>query len=464
MKKPIAALIFFTIISSLSTTFGQAFTNNSKEHYDKIADEIIRSALTEAKGYEWLKELCEIGPRLSGSENSLKAIYWAKEKMESLGFDSVWLQPVMVPHWERGGVENAEIVKSKSFDGKSLNITALGGSIGTSGDGITGHILEVKSFEELHSYGEKAKGKIIFFNRSFDNGLANTFAGYGGVVGQRVQGAVEAAKAGGIGAIVRSVTSKYDNVPHTGVMQYVESVNKVPSVSIGLIDADFLSRAVKNEPQIEVNIKLDCKTFTDAKSFNVIGEIRGSEFPDEVIVVGGHYDSWDKGCGAHDDGAPCLQTMEVLDLFKRLNIQPKRTIRCVFFINEENGTRGAETYGEYAMNSTEIHLAAIESDRGVFTPRGFTADTDSLTLSKLQGWIPVLKKSLIDWIEKGGSGVDVSRIKNAKGLFGFYPDNQRYMDLHHSDNDIFETVHPREMEMGSAAIAIFTYLLSEEGL
>jgi hypothetical protein len=208
---------------------------------------------------------------------------------------------------------------------------------------------------------------------------------------------------------------------------------------------------------------MDCVNLPEAQSYNVIGELTGSTKPDEIIVLGGHFDSWDKGCGAHDDGAPCLQTMEVPYLLKKLGIRPQRTIRCVLFINEENGSRGGIAYGQYADTAKEIHVAAIESDRGAFTPRGFFVNADSVSLAKMQSWLPVLNKALIDWIKPGGSGVDVSYIKKAHMLAGYVPDSQRYMDVHHSDNDTFETVSPREMELGTAAMAIFAYLISEEG-
>ena len=295
-------------------------------------------------------------------------------------------------------------------------------------------------------------------------GLINTFAGYGGAVDQRSRGAIEAAKYGAIGLIIRSVTTRHDNVPHTGVMHYVDSLPKIPSVAAGYIDADFLSDALKNDPHLKITIKLNCKTLPEERSYNLIGEITGSEFPNEVIVVGGHFDSWDQGTGAHDDGAGCVQSMEVVYLLKKLNIQPKRTIRCVLFINEENGSRGGIEYGAYSDSSSEKHIAAIESDRGGFTPVGFDIDSDSLTLVKIQSWIPVLKKASIEWVEKGGSGVDVSHIKNANALIGYVPDDQRYFDFHHSANDVYEAVNPRELELGSAAITILAYLLSEEGL
>lgn len=458
------ALIFILIFSLNSILSAQSTNQKIFEKYNNIADLFIKYSLLEQKGYEWLKELCKIGPRLSGSDNSLKAIYWAKNKMEKLGFDSVWLQPVMVPKWVRNNIESAIISHSKKYKGRKLNIASFGGSIATPPNGITAEIVEVKSLDQLKIFGDKIKGKIVFFNRSFDNSLVSTFEAYGKAVDQRTQGAIEAARYGAVASIVRSVTSQKDNVPHTGVMYYDPIITKIPHAAIGTLDADFLSSAIKEEPDLSINIEMNCENFPDVESFNVIGELRGNEFPDETIVVGGHYDSWDKGCGAHDDGAPCLQTMEILDLFNRLGLKPKRTIRCVLFINEENGLRGAIEYGKYADTAKVKHIAAIEADRGAFTPRGFNITSDSTTVKKLQEWLPILNKAHIDWIRSGGSGGDIAQIKNAKAWFGFVPDDQRYMDLHHSDNDTFESVHPREMQLGTAAMAILTYLLSEEGL
>ncbi len=456
------SIILFIFV--LSTSLFAQLSKDKLDNYNLTADKIIRSTLTERKAYDWLKELCAIGPRPSGSEQSLKAIYWAKEKMETCGFDKVWLQPVMVPHWERGSVEEAMIINGKN-KGKELSVASLGGSIQTPEGGVIACVVEVKNFDELQSLGDLVKGKIVLFNRPLDAGIVNTFAGYGGAVNQRGSGAIQAAKYGAVAVLIRSVTTKMDdNVPHVGAMYYVDTIPKIPSAAIGSIDADYLSAEIKKDPLLKVNLKLDCRTLPDAQSYNLIGEITGSVFPDDVIVIGGHFDSWDKGCGAHDDGAGCLQSMEVTELFKRLEIKPKRTIRCVLFINEENGTRGGRAYGAYADTAKEKHLAAIESDRGAFTPRGFYVTADSNKIAKMQTWLPVLKKFLIDWIEKGGSGVDISYIKNAGALIGYVPDFQRYMDVHHSGNDTFESVHPREMELGSAAIAILTYLISEEGL
>ena len=458
--------LFFSafLIFTETNLNAQTLPPDKNKNYSELAGKIVRSALIDKKGFGWLKELCSIGPRLSGSENSAKAIEWAKNKMKECGFDSVWLQSVMVPKWVRGKIEKAYISKSKKYLNKRLTIVSYGGSIGTPVTGISGEIIEVNGLDEVKNLGDKAIGKIVFYNRSFDNGLLNTFEGYGKAVDQRVNGAIEAAKVGAVAVIVRSVQSSYDNVPHTGVMYYQEGIKQIPSAAISVVDADFLSKAIKSEPNLNITMKMDCKSYPDVESYNVIGQLTGSEKPNEVIVVGGHFDSWDKGCGAHDDGAPSLQTMEALDLLKRMNIQPRRTIRCVLFINEENGLRGAIEYGKYSSNTFEKHLAGIESDRGAFTPRGFSVTTDSLSLMKMQSWLPILNKANIDWVRKGGSGGDVGQIKNAKALLGYVPDDQRYMDLHHSDNDVYTAVHPREIELGSAAIAIMSYLLSEEGI
>jgi len=384
----------FVILFSLIQISSQ--TEHSKKILDKhsdTAEKIIKSSLSEMKGYEWLRDLCEnIGPRLSGSEESMKAIHWAEDKFIQMGVDCVWLQPAMVPKWVRGNIENAKIVKSNKFSGRELNIASLGSSVGTPEGGITAEVIEIHSFDELEQKADKIKGKIVFFNRPFNQTFTNTFRGYGDAVNQRGSGPSKAAKLGAVAAIVRSVTSKYDNVPHVGTLFYDSSVEKIPAAAIGLIDADFLSDAIKEEPNLQIKIAMDCENFDEVLSYNVIAQINGTEFPDEIIVVGGHWDSWDKGCGAHDDGAPCIQTMEVLDIFNRLNIRPKRTIRCVLFINEENGIGGALAYADSIKNKGEYHLAAIESDRGAYTPRGFSVTADSLTISYMQNWLPIFKQ------------------------------------------------------------------------
>jgi hypothetical protein len=443
--------------------YPQAISFDLVKGYEETAQKITDSALINRNAYYMLKELCNIGPRLSGSENSVTAIHWAENKMKELGFDNVRLQPVMVPHWVRGNVEEAVIVNGRN-KGRKINICALGGSIGTEIDGITAPVIEVKSLNEIDSVKEKVKGKIVFIKEPMDETSLNTFAAYGKAAGKRVFGAIKAARYGAAAIIIKSITTRFDNVPHTGVMIYNDTIPKIPGVAAGYIDSDFLSKALKDNPDLKLNLKLSCKTLPDTPSFNVIGEIKGSEFPNEIVLVGGHIDSWDKGMGAHDDGAGCVQAIEVLDLIKHLNLKPKRTIRCVLFINEENGSRGSEAYGQYADSSGEKHIAAIESDAGGFTPRGFGVSADSSVILKIRTWLPILKLCEIDEIEKGGGGADISDIKKATALIGYKPDGQRYFDYHHSDNDIFDAVNPRELELGSAAITVLVYLISEEGL
>ncbi len=460
-----ALTVLFILISLtgyIPNTNAQTLSNKKITGYKKVAKQFVRRALEDRKGYHLLKELTDIGSRLSGSENSIKAIYWAKQKMESLGFDKVWLQPVMVPHWERGNIEEAKIVLSKKYNGRKLAVRALGGSIATGKNGIQGKILSVKSFDELRAKKDQAKGKIVFFDRPLDQGLYS--GGYGGVWSYRVFGPDSAAKYGAVGLLLRSITTKFDNVPHTGVTIYSGKVKKIPAVAVGYLDSDFLRMALKKDPNLEVNFKLNSKWFPDAKSFNVIGEIKGSEFPNQIITVGGHFDSWDLGVGANDDGTGSIQSMEVLDLFKRLNIKPKRTIRAVLFINEENGLRGAKVYGAYADSSPQKTIAAIESDAGSGTPRTFDIDSDSLTIAKIKTWLPVLNETGILQIKKGSHGADVGQIKSAKARIGYAPDGQRYFDYHHSDNDQFSIIHPREFELGSAAIATLVYMIDREGL
>ncbi|MBC7187815.1 MAG: M20/M25/M40 family metallo-hydrolase, partial [Calditrichaeota bacterium] len=305
--------------------------------------------------------------------------------------------------------------------------------------------------------------KIVFFNRPMEVHLLDTFAAYGRAVDQRVRGPAEAGKAGAAGAIVRSVTTKPDNVPHVGTLHY-DDAPAVPAVAIGLQDAERLACWLRTYGEVEVLLRLSCRDLGRTVSYNVIGELRGRELPQEVVVVGGHFDSWDQGDGSHDDGAGCIQALEVLDLLKRVGIRPRRTVRVVFFINEEFGLDGARAYAEQAAAGGEYHLAAIESDRGAFTPRGFYVDAPDSIVALLQEWLPVLNVALIEWVRKGGSGADIAQMKDAKALIGYVPDTQRYFDHHHSANDVFAAVHPRELELGAAAMAILAYLIAEEGL
>jgi carboxypeptidase Q len=468
MKKKSASCRIIVLVMSVCfarTAFSQADPDTlAFDRYLQISRMIVQRALTDTAGYHLLRGLCRIGPRLVGSDNSMKAILWAKKTMENLGFDNVTLQPVQVPRWIRGDVESAEILRSPAMPGRELSVAALGGSIPTPAEGIEAEVVEVPGMDSIEMLADKIAGKIVFFNEPMDPGRTETFSAYGRAVAQRVRGPSEAAKAGAVGVIVRSVTTKYDNVPHVGTLIYADSLPRIPAAAIGLRDADALHETLKKNPRARVRLTLSCRNAPDTLSYNLFCEITGREKPEEVVVVGGHFDSWDKGHGAHDDGAGCLQALEVLSLLKRLAIQPRRTIRSVFFINEEFGLNGAVEYGRWAQSGREKHIAAVEADRGALTPRGFSVGSNPAVLEKMQSWLPFLSSALIEWIRKGGGGADIAQIKNVQAYIGYVPDVQRYFDFHHSDNDVFSAVHPREFELGAAAMTILAYLISEEGL
>jgi hypothetical protein len=451
--------IFFIFFTG---TFAQQNPNSDTAVIRKIFDE----ALLRGNSYEMLGELCEKAPhRLSGSKHAAIAVAWAKAKMESFGFDTVFLQPVMVPHWVRGEKEEAKII-SKSGK-KKVNICALGGSVGTDKKGIKAQVIEVKGLDELEKLGrEKVEGKIVFYSRPMDARHILTFHAYGGCVDQRVWGANEAAKYGAKGVIVRSMNLRTDEYPHTGAMAYADSVNKIPAAAISTLHADQLSHMLQNEPDLEFYFKMSCETLPDELSYNVVGEIRGTEFPDEYIVAGGHLDAWDNGDGAHDDGAGSVQSIEALRLFKALGKRPKRTIRAVLFMNEENGLRGAKEYAAIADNKGAKHIAAIESDAGGFAPRGFRLNGDSAKKEVIRSWKNLLLPYGLYDFNDGHGGADIGQLKSTQEnilLAGFMPDSQRYFDYHHANIDTFDAVNKRELELGAASIAALMYLISEYG-
>jgi len=432
--------------------------------YDSVALAIVRTALGQNMAIGMLRDLCTtVGPRLSGSPGAAKAVEWAKRKMESLGFQNVHLEPLMVPHWVRGPVEGATFVTDVSQKPAMLRVAALGGSIGTPKDGITGEIVEITSWDQLKTIGDRAKGKMLFFNRPMDRSLISTGQAYGRAVDQRGRGAVETAKVGGVAAIVRSMTTRLDDVPHTGAMGYVDTIPKVPAVAISTVGAELLHRLLAAGRQVTVTINLSCETLPDVESANVVGEIVGGEKPQEVIVVGGHLDSWDKGQGAHDDGAGCIQSMEALRLLREMGLTPKRTIRAVMFMNEENGLRGGIAY-EAKDRPGEKPVAAIETDSGGFLPLGFGI-SDSAAYEKLSKYAPLFRSFHADHFQRGGGGADISPMAKLKvPLVGLIADWNPYFDVHHSDNDVIATVNERQLELGAASLAILAYVIAQEGL
>lgn len=454
MKKLI--FIFFISIN----IFSQEDANNIRSIYD--------NSLINGKSYQWLDYLSnQIGGRLSGSLNAEKAVYWTKSELEKIGLDKVWLQPVMVPKWVRGNPEFAYI---ETAPGKTtnVNICALGGSIATSASGLKANIVEVKDFDDLERLGRSnIEGKIVFYNRPMEKTLIDTFKSYGGCVNQRYEGAVHASEYGAVGVIVRSMNLLLDDLPHTGSMTYgdIPIDNRIPSAAISTNDAELLSTMLKLDNDIKFYFKQNCKQFKDVLSYNVIGELTGSEFPDEYIVVGGHLDSWDLGDGSHDDGAGCVQSMDVIRLLKLSGITPKRTIRVVLFMNEENGLRGARKYAEESFAKGENHIFALESDAGGFSPRGFYFDTDQNNFNQILGWKDLFKPYLIHFFELGGSGADVGPLKTPNNvLSGLKPDSQRYFDHHHSSSDTFDSINKRELELGTATITSLVYLIDKYGI
>ncbi len=428
---------------------------------------IFDEALKNGHSYQMLEYLStEIGQRLSGSPGAAAGVEWSRQVMEAYGFDSVWLQPVMVPHWVRGKKEVGRIVNSSKMGNVDINICALGGSIGTGPAGVSAQVVEVKDFEELKQLGNKGvQGKIVFFSRPMDPTKINTFAAYGGAVNQRGSGASEAAKYGAVAALVRSMGSNIEEYPHTGGMRYTEGVKKIPAVAISTMHAEMLSNLLKDDKALKVYIETHSEILEDAPSFNVVGELRGSTNPDEIIVVGGHLDSWDLAQGAHDDGAGCVQAIEVLRIFKAMGYKPKRTIRAVMFMNEENGLRGGTKYAELANLNKEKHIAAMESDRGGFTPRGFTMSATEEVKSKIRSWKPMLEPyGLTDFSQEGG-GADIGPLgPQGVALIGFLPDSQRYFNYHHTEEDTFDKVDKRELELGAASMASLIYLIDQHGL
>ncbi|WP_083937866.1 M20/M25/M40 family metallo-hydrolase [Hymenobacter aerophilus] len=439
----------------------QTPTRTDSVNIRRIYDE----ALARGQSYENLRYLTgQIGGRLSGSPQAAQAVQWGQTTMEKLGLDRVYLQEVMVPHWVRGKAEQASIRSAKG-KGVNLSVCALGGSVGTGGK-LRAGVVEVQSLAELAALPEaQVKGKFVFFNRPMNPLHVETGRAYGEAGDQRRSGAAAAAKRGAVGALVRSLTLAHDDYPHTGTMSYQDGVSKVPAAAVSTKGADELSQLLKADPNLSVELEMNCQTLPDVKSYNVIGEIKGSKYPDQIITVGGHLDSWDLGQGAHDDGTGCVQSMEALRLLKTTGLRPERTVRAVLFMNEENGNRGGMKYAEQAKANNENHLAAMESDGGGFTPRGFNIDAAPAVVRKIETWQPLFAPYGSGQFTQGHAGTDIGPLKGqVKALVGYDCDSQRYFDIHHTAADTFDKVNRRELELGGASMAALVYLLSKYGL
>ncbi len=435
-----------------------AFSQSDSIFIRKIYDE----ALLRGHAYEDLRSLCkDIGPRLSGSSEAAMSIRWSEQKMRSYGFDRVYLEPIMVPHWERGNPEAAWITHPNGMLEK-INICALGGSVSTQGM-MEGTLVMFNALSDLiKAKPKEVLGKIVFINQPMNAAEIQTFKAYGACYPIRGNGAIEASKLGAKAVLIRSLGLPNDDFPHTGSMRYEDSIKKIPAAALSTQDAERIADLLNSGVSLSFSMEMDCRNFPDEPSFNVIGELLGSKYPNEVITIGGHLDSWDQGEGAHDDGAGVIHCMEALRILKTLDYKPKHTIRVVFFMNEENGNMGGKSYAKWVKEKKETHLAALESDRGGFTPRGFGCDASDSIFAKFQAFAPLFEPYDLHLWERGGGGVDIGPLKEKFtdiALFGFVPDGQRYFDVHHAESDVFETVNKRELELGAAAIASLVFLM-----
>ena len=441
----------------------QAQINQDSIIIKKMSDEIM----TNGKAYDLLRQLTkQIGGRLAGSPQQQNAAIWGKRNMESFAPDKVFMQPCKTPNWQRGGKDFASVV---SVNGKAMNrplaALALGNSLGSKGL-IEAELLAVADFDELEKRKAEVKGKIVYYHSMFDPTIVQTFGAYGKAGVYRSTGASRAAMYGAVGVMLHSLSSAPDNAPHTGGMKYDEAYPKIPAVALGPNDAKELYANAK-KGTIRVQMQTYGYFLPDADENNVVAEIKGSTFPNEIITIGGHLDSWDVNEGAHDDGAGIVQTMEILRTMKALNYQPKRTIRFVLFANEENGMRGGNKYAELAKQNNEQHVFALESDAGGFTPRaiGISA-TSPEQFKKMQQWASLLKPYGTE-ITAGGGGADIGPLKNVNAsivLAGLVPDSQRYFDLHHAKTDVFENVNKRELLLGAVNMAAIIYLVDQYGV
>jgi carboxypeptidase Q len=425
----------------------------------KMLRSIYDAALDGSPTYANLRELVTKFPgRLSGSKSLEGAVLWGEAALKTAGADRTELQPVMVPHWERGAPESVAIV-----GGNRLAAVALGNSAATPAGGLTAPVVELKSLDELKT--TDVKGRIVFFNRPMNPVHIVPGKAYGEAVDQRGRGPAEAAKYGAVAVLVRSMTHALDDFPHTGNTTFPPDSTRLPAAALSTVAANHLSAVLQRDPAARVSITINARTLPDALSHNVLGEIRGSEFPDKIIVVGGHLDSWDIAPGAHDDGAGIVQSIEVLRLLKASGYKPRHTIRAVLFTNEENGVRGAAIYSTVAKERNEFHVLAIESDGGGHQPRGFNLGNPAGDAHlKAARWLKLFEPYGIHYFQAGRGATDVAPLlAHGATIAGLQTDTQRYFDIHHTAADSLDKVNPRELELGAAAMASLVYLVDKHG-
>ena len=452
------------LISCLFFSFCAGSGEIDPAAYAPIAERLRLDGLRNESAYAMLADLLQAsGPRLTGSPGAAAAVEHMRRLMESLGFET-WLEPTTVEHWVRGG-EDAAIVGGTPREDVPLAVAALGGSVPTPAAGLTAPVIEAASFEELERLGPAVSGKIVFFNHPMDRALMETFRAYGEAAQYRSMGAVRAARQGAVAVLVRSATSRIDENPHTGLMHYESGTPEIPAAALSTRDAEALSSRLKSDPTLQIRLRLDCGYRERVLTANVVGQIRGAEKPGEVILVGGHLDSWDLSVGAHDDGAGCVQAVEALRLIKEAGLKPRRTIRAVMFMNEEYGGTGGRDYAADPRRRGEKHLVAMESDRGAFLPLAFAVGGPPNVARKYARCVELLRGLGLSEIQAGGGGVDIAAlVEQGTVPMGFIPNAQTYFDLHHSALDTLDRVHPREIELGAITLSLMAYIVSQEGL
>ncbi len=420
--------------------------------YRDVATRLIQAATSDDFAWRRLAELTDtFGPRFSGSENLDRAIAWAVETMKRDGLENVRMEPVMVPRWVRGR-ESAEMIDPPR---QALTILGLGGSVGTPAEGIEAEVIVVSNFADLRARAAEVSGRIVLFNVPFTT--------YGDTVTYRTRGARAASQVGAVAALIRSIGPTGLRTPHTGSLQYGQGVAPIPAAAVAAEDADRISRLRARGVRVRVRLTMDAHTEADVESANVIGEIRGRERPQEIVLLGGHLDSWDVGTGASDDAVGCIVTWEVARLMMKLGIRPRRTVRIVLWTNEENGLRGATAYAaRYAAHAAD-HVLAVESDSGVFEPAslGFSGSTAAQALVRDIGTL--LTPIGLQEITGGGGGADIGPIARAGGvpMLAYLGDPARYFAIHHTPADTLERIVPEEVSRATAALAVMAYVVAE---
>ncbi len=465
MKKRSVRTLLAMALAVFSLRAGAAGLRDGERSYQGTVDRLREAGLAGERGFDLLRRITSVGPRLTGSPQAAAAIELATSLMKELGLSGVHTEPVEVGRWVRGDIAEAAIIASGTRAAIPLSVCALGGSTGTPERGITAPVVDVRSLDELASLGTVLKGKIVFFNRPMDRRLADPFAAYGGAADQRVGGASAAAGHGARAVLVRSLTFREDRNPHTGLMQYDPRAPRIPAAAISTADAEVLSALIKKEKSVSVSLRMNCRDMGRVISANVVGEITGSELPGEIILLGGHLDSWDLGHGAHDDAAGCAAALEALRLIKDLGLRPRRTIRAVLFMDEEFGGTGGRAYAIAPQRKGERHLVAAESDRGGFVPVGLTiGGRDRRILERVSAYENLFRPLGVSFIVPGGGGVDVAPlIKQGAVPAAVITNSQAYFDVHHSALDVLSSVHPRELELQAVILAALAYILAQEG-